>query len=322
MTRLLLLVIEPLLIGMIALLNGFRDLFAWVDRTLGFALSRRKFRRILGYWPNFEQPQTFNEKIHWRKFYDPAPVYTVISDKLRLQDYVHHRLGADRAQGLLPNRRLVTARPTAADLAAIGTGVIIKPNHGSAWYRIVAKGTKPDYHRLALIARCWLRLRYGQKRHEWAYRDIVPQIMVEDLVLGENGHPAMDVKFHMMDGVCQWIEVMYDRHHQTQFATATADWLALEIDWKNYRRGALPNRPKDFAQMRAVAQDLSAEFDYIRVDFLCGDAEWKLNELTLYESSGLAAYQDPSVALRFGQLWKHRKYDGDWGKAAPVMPKP
>ena len=94
----------------------------------------------------------------------------------------------------------------------------------------------------------------------------------------------------------------------------------MDIDWKNDRRGPLPGRPTEFAKMRAIAQELAAEFDYIRVDFLCGETEWALNELTLYESNGLAAYQNSSVALRFGQLWNHRKYDGDWGKAAPDNP--
>ena len=118
MTTTILLVIEPLLIGLIALLNGLRWALSRLDRALGYALLGRKFRRILGYWPNFKQSQTCNEKSHWRKLYDHAPVYTVISDQLRLQDYVQHRLGADRARDLMPKRRLITTRPTAA---AIGT---------------------------------------------------------------------------------------------------------------------------------------------------------------------------------------------------------
>ena len=120
MTTRLLLVIRPVLIGLIALLNGFKWLFARSDGALGFALLR-KFHRVLGYWPNLKQPQNFNEKIHGRKLYDHAPVYTVISGKLRLQDYVQHRLGADRARALMPKRRFITIRPTAAALAAIGT---------------------------------------------------------------------------------------------------------------------------------------------------------------------------------------------------------
>ena len=92
----------------------------------------------------------------------------------------------------------------------------------------------------------------------------------------------------------------------------------MDIDWKNDRRRPLPGRPSEFTKMRTIAQELVAEIDDVRVNFLCGETEATLNALTFYESRGFAAYPNPAVALRFGQLWNHRKYDGDWGKAASI----
>lgn len=311
------LIFEPLLAAIDYLINGLCRVQAQIDRALNYVLLKLKFKRVVGYWPDLTDPKTMNEKIQWRKLNDHAPVYTVIADKFRLRDYITHRFGAVRAAEIMPNWRLVTGKPRAAALRAAGTGVILKPNHSSGSYRIVHAGAYPDWRRLALTARRWMRKRYGLKRHEWAYHGIKALTLVEDLVLGPDGHPAMDLKFQVMDGLCDRVEVIYNRHLGSQYVTASPDWTEIQVDWKNYARGVLPEKPQHFAQMLALAEEIGRDFDYIRVDFLCGATEWKLNELTLYEADGLTAYVDPDIELAYGQLWKHRKYDGVWGKSAP-----
>lgn len=317
MITFLLLLFEPLFAAIDYLNNGLAWLHARIDRALDYHLLKRRFKRTVGYWPNLKRPSSFNEKIQWRKLNDHAPVYAVISDKYRLKEYITHRFGAQRAAAILPKWRLVTAWPTAAMLKAAGTGVVIKPNHGSGWVKIVPQGSDPDWRRLAWTARHWMRRRHGLTRHEWAYHGIKPLTLVEELVLNQDGRPAMDVKFQVMDGVCDRIEVIYDRQSGGRYVTATPDWQMVDADWKNYKRGDLLERPACFDEMRALAEEIGRDFDYIRVDFLCGATEWRLNELTLYESSGFAAFVDPNLELAYGKLWKQRKYDGVWGKSAP-----
>ncbi len=317
MTTWVLLILEPLLAAIDYLINGLCWLYAGIDRALGYRLLKLKFKRVVGYWPNIDTPTSFNEKVQWRKLNDHAPVYTVIADKYRLRDYITHRFGAKMAARVMPHWRLVTDRPRAAELQAAGTGVIIKPNHRSGSLRIVPVGADADWRRLALTARRWMRQRYGLKRHEWAYHGIKACILVEDLVLGADGQPAMDVKFQVMDGVCDRVEVIYNRQTSGRYVTATRDWIEMDADWRDYARGKLPEKPIFYEQMRDFAEKIGSDFDYIRVDFLSGATEWKLNELTLYESDGLTAYVDPNVELAYGRLWTLRKYDGVWGKSAP-----
>jgi len=317
MITFLLLLLEPLFAVIQYLDNGLARLYARIDRALDYPLLKHMFKRIVGYWPNLMAPSSFNEKVQWRKINDHAPVYTVISDKYRLKDYITHRFGAQRAAAILPKWRLVTAWPTAAILKAAGTGVAIKANHGSGWVKIVPQGSVPDWRRLAWTARRWMRKGYGLSRHEWAYHRIKPLTLVEELVLDQDGLPAMDIKFQVMDGVCDRIEVICDRQSGGQYVTATPDWKMVDADWKHYARGALGERPDYFEEVRALAEEIGRDFDYIRVDFLCGATEWRLNELTLYESSGFTAYADPNLELAYGRLWNQRKYDGVWGKSAP-----
>ena len=283
-----------------------------VERVLGYPRLRRRFKRQVGYVPDFDLPTTMNEKINWRKLHDRAAVYQVIADKVRLRDYLVARFGAEWADAVLPRRRLVTKHPTAMNLAAAGTGVAIKPNHGSGWVRIVPGTATPDWQLIAKEARLWLRKRYGLRQIEWAYWAIEPQIMVEELVLGADGQPAQDVKFAVMDGVCVYIFVEQDRFGDHRLSYYEPDWTPLHLAMGSNPVAAHQTAPRFLAEMRDFAEEIGRDFDYIRVDFLCGAQEWKLNELTMYRSSGLAAFDPAHLDLHFGKTWKHRPYQGIW----------
>lgn len=40
-----------------------------------------KFRKKIGYTPNFDTPKSFNEKVNYRMIYDRNPLYTQLADK-------------------------------------------------------------------------------------------------------------------------------------------------------------------------------------------------------------------------------------------------
>ncbi len=289
-----------------------RGLVARVDAALGYPHLRRRFRRRVGYAPDFDNPRSFNEKINWRKLHDRASVYPVISDKARMPEYLALRFGAERAAALVPPRRLVTARPTAANLAAAGTGVAIKASHGSGWVRIVAAGESPDWRALAAEARGWLRQVYGQTRQEWAYWRITPQIVVEELILKADGAPADDIKIAVMQGRAVYLFVEADRFSAHRLSYYTPDWQPLEVAMGRNPVGSHRPPPARLAEMVALAEEIGRDFDYIRVDLLDGAGGFRVNELTLYRSSGLAAIDPPELDWQWGEAWRHRPYRGIW----------
>lgn len=285
---------------------------ATVDAALGFPRLRRRFAARVGYAPDFANPRSFNEKINWRKLYDHASVYPVICDKVRMPDYLALRFGADRAAALVPTRRLVTDRPTAKTLAAAGTGVAIKANHGSGWVQIVPAGAQPDWHALAATARGWLRQVYGLTRQEWAYWSIPPRIVVEDLVLKADGTPADDIKIAVMDGRASYLFVEADRFSDHRLSYYTPDWQPMAVAMGAYTVGTPLPRPPRLAAMVALAEEIGRDFDYIRVDILNGVQDFRVNELTIYRSSGLARIEPEELDWKWGAEWRHRPYAGVW----------
>ena len=50
---------------------------------------KKQFKKNIGYEIDFSKPpQTFNEKIQFRKIYDKNPLYSICSDKYRVREYV------------------------------------------------------------------------------------------------------------------------------------------------------------------------------------------------------------------------------------------
>src|SRR5690625_2144030 len=53
------------------------------------------FIYFVHYWPNFKKPKTFNEKIHFRKFYWKNQLMVKFSNKITAKEYARNKLGND-----------------------------------------------------------------------------------------------------------------------------------------------------------------------------------------------------------------------------------
>ena len=52
-----------------------------------------KFRNNMGYWMDFKNPKTYNEKLQWFKLNDKHPEYTQMVDKVAAKEYVATIMG-------------------------------------------------------------------------------------------------------------------------------------------------------------------------------------------------------------------------------------
>ena len=52
-----------------------------------------EFKKHIGFFPDFKNPKTFNEKLQWLKLYDRKPVYSTMVDKYEVKEYVGKIIG-------------------------------------------------------------------------------------------------------------------------------------------------------------------------------------------------------------------------------------
>lgn len=61
----------------------------------------KKFMKKIKYSPNFDFPESFNEKINHRILYDRNPLFTQLADKLLVRDFIKQKIGEDYLVPLL-----------------------------------------------------------------------------------------------------------------------------------------------------------------------------------------------------------------------------
>jgi len=170
-------------------------------------ILRRSMRKGLGYRPNLKEPQTYNEKVGWRILNDPNPLIKLTTDKLAARDYVARKVGTDV---LIP---IIGVYEHAADIpwADLPSQFVLKASHGCEMTLIVYDKDAVDQSAAIRKAAGWLKQDYYELSRERAYRDIPRRLVIEKLLLDDQGRVPPDYKILVFHGRAALIRVHNDR---------------------------------------------------------------------------------------------------------------
>ena len=264
------------------------------------------------------EPVTFNEKTRYRMLVDRRPLLTTFADKLAVRAYVESRVGAS----VLTDIYAVTSEPETLVRAELPREFVVKPTHGSGGCVVVADFAPPEmglpestagwvramvrpdglkWERLIGLCRDWLSLRYGGWE-EWAYRNVPPRILVEELLVDDGGVP-FDYKFFVFHGHARMIQVDLSRFGEHARNLYTPDWERLDVEYGKYPGGVDVERPGSLPEMLEIAARLGAEMDFVRVDLYGLGARVVFGELTNYPMKGSARFSPPEFDRQLGEWW-------------------
>ncbi len=277
---------------------------AALDRLLGFPRERRRFYRKLGYRLCLARPRSYNEKIVWRKLYDRNPLFPVVTDKWLVRGFACRQLGQDRAEKYLIPVHAVLESAHQLDAAMLDRPCVVKPTHASGDVLLLPRGLDRDIHEVRAIADEWLRKPpYRLRHHEWAYRQLKPRLIVEQYLVGDDGGPAADYKFVVINGRARMVQVHRCRFSGHRRSVFTRDWRHIEVDGDNIAGGPQP-RPENYEEMLALAEELASPFDFMRVDMYNLDGRIYLGELTCYPASGKRPFDPVDFDFELGSHWQ------------------
>ena len=204
-------------------------LYNLTDRLTCYKLEKRHFFKRLGYYPDLKNPQSFNEKMVWKKIHDRNPLLPIISDKYRVRDYLEEILGEKEAQKILIPLLYVTDKPESIPFNDLAGEYVIKPNHssgkiilaenvkGQKRYTIVdfekttvLYDSKKSRNEIIQVSKNWISTRFGYHNNEWAYQKIKRKITIEKLLRNSSGEIPADFKFALFNGKCSSLSVWYD----------------------------------------------------------------------------------------------------------------
>ena len=263
----------------------------------------REWRRIHGTFPHFLWPRTFNEKVLHRILFDRRPVLTQFADKFAVRAYVQQRIGSE----ILPELYHVTTDPETIPFDSLPDKFVVKPTHGCAWVQIVTD--KRTLNHSALVQTCngWLKQNYYEKTLEWAYKDILPRIIVEEFVDDGSGVAPDDYKLFVFGGRVELAQVDSGRFQNHRRRLFTRDWQEIKARFGESEDiiGEVP-RPKNLTAMLEAAQTLGEGLDFVRADFYDVGDRIYFGELTMTPGCGHNRFRPEALDLHYGNLWKLR----------------
>lgn len=259
-----------------------------VRRQILFAWSNQRF-------PHFRNPATFNDKVNWRILNDRRPVLEWTCDKLAMKEHARRVPGVHLAATLWTGTDL---RELAA--ASLPEHWILKPNHRSG---LVHFGNgQPDIEQLSAATASWLRPVQAEDLGEWAYSRARPLLLAEEII-GTPGAPPPDYKFFVFDGAVAAVQVDVGRYAAHQRRLYRPDWSPLEVRYGGLPIAPVQPPPAGLDRMLTAAEQLSAGFEFVRIDLYDIGGEVYFGEFTPYPCGGLARFVPAAFDTELGARW-------------------
>lgn len=282
------------------------NLLSWIpDKTM----IKLQYRIKLGRKLNLKNPERFTEKLQWYKFYYRNPIMHKCVDKYEVRDYIKSK----GLEEILNELYGIYDKPEDIDFDKLPQKFVIKTTAGSGGQNvfICEDKAKIDKNKLIKKLNYWLRLNPKKSfGREWAYEGTNNRIIVEKYLQGndEGLSGINDFKFFCYDGKVEYIVFDGDRYvnHKRNFYDKNWNYIDVESDCEKF--GDSIKKPKQLDEMKKIAEKLSKDFPYVRVDLYCIDKKIYFGEMTFYPWTGYVQYTPDYFDYELGEKFIIKEY--------------
>lgn len=260
-----------------------------------------RFKDHLGYYPNLIHPKTFNEKLQWLKLNNRQPVYSQMVDKFEVREYISNKLGEEF---LIPLVGGPWSSFDEIDFDSLPDSFVLKCTHDSA--SVVICEDKKNFDKSAAKKKIEksLKLNYYINGREWPYKAVEPRVIAEKLMKDETSKDLKDYKFFCFDGKVQYFKIDFDR-----FTNHRANYYDCERNIQPFGEVVCPNDlsrnleiPDNLREMINLAEKLSVDIPFVRVDFYSINNKIYFGELTFFPAGGFGKFYPEEWDLKLGTL--------------------
>ena len=259
---------------------------------------RKLFYKNNHYFPNFENPQTFNEKVHWFKLYYHNPLITTCCDKYAVKDYVDKVLGPGHVVPTIAAWDNVND----IDFDALPEKFVLKVNWSSGYNIIVKNKALLNIDKVKHKLNQWMQP-YNNSyyvSYNWGYKNMKPVIYAEKYIEQMAGQ-VYDYKFFCYNGTPKNLFVATDRFKHKHFNFYDMDWNLLPFSWMPNTKHKI-DKPKNFDKMVEFSKKLSEPFPFVRCDYYEIGDQVLLGEMTFYPGGGLLEFKPAKYDLEMGSF--------------------
>lgn len=263
--------------------NCFHKIDAWFRIILysisPVLLAKFRFIKDRGRWPNFKNPQSFDEKLLWLMLYWRHPLKTQCADKYKMRAYAEENgLGH-----ILPELLGVYENSDEIDFGILPESFVLKCTRGCGFNIICKDKSKLNVEETKRKLDAWMNTEISKLGGEVHYALIKPRIICEGYLDDLTGDAPSDYKVYCFDGKAHCSMVCTERG-----LGELAKFDFYDRDWKNklpYSKTSLQaNRtipkPEAYEEIIDAAEKLSKPFPFVRMDFYSINGKAVIGEMT------------------------------------------
>ena len=257
----------------------------WPDKLF----LKFKYRLMIGKKLNLKNPSTFNEKLQWLKLYDRNPSYTRMVDKVDVKEYVAEKIGQEY---IIPTLGIWESADD-IDFDLLPEKFVIKCNHNSGQGIYICTDKKQmDVEKVRNELRLALQSDYYLQCREWPYKDVHRRIIAEKFLEDTSSEDGdlRDYKFMCFNGIVKSVFVCTERKKSLKVTFFDRNWKRLPFERHYPQSAKIIPQPSKFEEMVQLAEILSKDIPFVRVDFYEVNGQIYFGELTFYPGAGFEEF--------------------------------
>lgn len=265
----------------------------------------KKYEEMTGEQLDWNNLQTYTEKMQWSKLFDNSPIKTKLTDKYMVREWVADKIGEEFLIPLLG----VWDSFDEIDFSSLPTQFVLKTNNASGTNIIVADKNQLDMKRARIRMDTWINRDFSTVGgFQMQYKNIKPKIIAEKYIVDSNGQ-LFDYKFLCFNGKVYYCWVDVDRQSVQKRNVYDLDW-----NLQSWNQNKFDNtedklsKPENFEEMIRVAEVLCEGFSHVRVDLYNVDGKIYFGEMTFTSGNGYSIIYPHSKNLQLGNLWTLKNY--------------
>ena len=262
-----------------------------------------KWKLTMDYPLNLNSPKTFNEKLQWLKLNDRNPLYTTMVDKYKAKQYVASIIGEEH---VIPTLE-VYQKVEDIDFDKLPNQFVLKCNHDSGGVVICKDKSKLDRKAALEKLRTRMNVNFFWANREWPYKNVKPCIIAEKFMTDQSQSDLglKDYKFFCFDGKVKYLYVSegLNNHTTAHISFLTLDWQFAPFGREDYAPfDDLPAKPTMFDELVEIAEKLSNNLHFVRVDLYQINNQIYFSEFTLHPCSGMMPFHPVEWDEKMGAL--------------------
>ena len=253
------------------------------------------YKKVMKKKLNIKEPKDYNEKLQYLMI-RYGKNETFCSDKYKVREYIKSK----NLEDILPKIYGVYENTNKINWEELPEQFVLKTNHGCGC-TIVCKD-KNELNKKECIKKLnkSLKENYGKISLEYHYANIKPLIICEEY-LNDNEHLLpIDYKFSCFSGRAECILVCSERERKLKRTYYDTNWNKL--DYTKEVSNEEFKKPDNFSEMIKIAETLSKDFPFVRVDLYNIQGKIYFGELTFSPAAGLNQSLNDKALSYLGEL--------------------